>query len=216
MQPAFVFIQFENNMPLTKTRLTNRVCGNTLTAMKNNQLKLYLIMFLCLVCCAFILCACAKTATAADIAQDCVRIHIRANSNGDADQSVKLLVRDKITAYLTDILEGTETKQQALSVLSESIANLKTIADETLAENGYTYTSSVYLDNEYFPERDYDGYVFPEGCYDALIINLGSGEGNNWWCVAFPPLCFVPDSGSGEQIVYKSWIKEKLDEMFSK
>ena len=66
-----------------------------------------------------------------------------------------------------------------------------------------------------FPDRKYDGYDFPEGNYDALIIYLGEGVGDNWWCVAFPPLCFVPESEGGEKIVYKSWVKEWLDKLFS-
>ena len=70
------------------------------------------------------------------------------------------------------------------------------------------------MNNEYFPERIYGEYTFPAGRYDALIIELGSGEGQNWWCVAFPPLCFVPNSSGGEKVVYKSWIKEILDRIF--
>ncbi len=58
-------------------------------------------------------------------------------------------------------------------------------------------------------------YEFPAGNYDAVVINLGSGSGDNWWCVAFPPLCFVPDSEGGEKVVYKSWIKEFLDKIFN-
>ncbi|MCQ2602566.1 MAG: stage II sporulation protein R, partial [Clostridia bacterium] len=85
--------------------------------------------------------------------------------------------------------------------------------DKALKDNGFTYKSTVCVKNDYFPDREYGEYFFPAGYYDALMIYLGDGVGDNWWCVAFPPLCFVP---SGEDVVYKSWVKEKLDDIFGK
>ena len=149
-----------------------------------------------------------------NIANECVRIHIRANSNSQQDQSVKLAVRDEITAYLTQKLDGCTNKKDAVSILCSEKQNLVNIANNTLYAHGFDYKASIALKNEYFPDRQYDGYDFPEGYYDALIIYLGTGEGDNWWCVAFPPLCFVPDSQNGEKIVYKSWVKEWLDKLF--
>lgn len=148
-----------------------------------------------------------------DIFNSVVRIHIRANSNADIDQAVKLKVRDEITAYLSVALQNCRTKNEALSVINANATKLEEIANNTLYCNDFDYSSAVFVGKSYFPEREYDGYIFPEGQYDALIIELGSGTGDNWWCVAFPPLCFVPDNGEGE-IVYKSWVKELLDEIF--
>lgn len=164
-----------------------------------------------------VLCACdSGQVSQAELAENCIRIHIRANSNTDADQAVKLAVRDKITAYLETALECCESKSQAAAVLEREKGTLISIADSELAKNGFEYKSSIRIDNEYFPDRVYDGYEFPAGNYDAVVINLGSGDGDNWWCVAFPPLCFVPDMQGGEKIVYKSWIKEFLDRLFKK
>ncbi|NLZ25000.1 MAG: stage II sporulation protein R, partial [Clostridiales bacterium] len=129
------------------------------------------------------------------VSEECVRIHIRANSNSIEDQAVKLKVRDAITLYLSDKLEGLINKEQALSALSDSLCEIKKIAADTLSQNGFDYGVSAKISNEKFPEREYDGFVFPGGYYDALIIELGEGSGDNWWCVAFPPLCFVPDGG---------------------
>lgn len=148
-----------------------------------------------------------------NVSEQVVRIHIRANSNDAEDQAVKLAVRDEITAYLTSKLDGCKNKSDALQRLAAERDTLTQIAQNTLYENGYDYKASVELKNEHFPERVYDGYVFPEGDYDALMIYLGEGAGDNWWCVAFPPLCFVPDA-DGEDIVYKSWVKEMLDKIF--
>lgn len=158
----------------------------------------------------------AQMKTQSELAEGCIRIHIRANSNADSDQAVKLAVRDEITAYLQSALADCSDKPQAAAVLNREKGKLVQIANATLAANGFAYTSSIRIDNEYFPDRTYDGYTFPAGNYDAVVINLGSGNGDNWWCVAFPPLCFVPDTQGGEKIVYKSWIKETLEKLFKK
>ncbi len=154
-----------------------------------------------------------ESETESDISSMVVRIHIRANSNAEEDQSVKLKVRDEITKHLSERLKDCNTKDEALKMLGAEADNLCQIANSTLYINGFAYLSNVIINKEQFPEKTYDGYVFPEGTYDALILNLGEGVGDNWWCVAFPPLCFVPQ-GSGEEVVYKSWVAEKLHEIF--
>lgn len=205
------FIQF-----LRANRLASRKSGNT-HRMKTKYItkkRLFIAILIAMVA-LLVLCSCdSGEVSQQEIAQSCIRIHIRANSNGDSDQTVKLAVRDNITAYLETALMDCSDKKQAAAVLEREKGNLIRIADATLAENGFKYKSSIRLDNEYFPARYYDGYEFPEGNYDAVVINLGSGTGDNWWCVAFPPLCFVPDTQDGEKIVYKSWIKEMLDKIF--
>lgn len=148
-----------------------------------------------------------------DLSDDVVRIHIRANSNSEIDQSVKLKVRDEVTEYLTYTLDGCETKKDALRRLNEVKDEIAVIANKALYDSGFDYKTTVSVKNDYFPERKYGDYVFPEGYYDALMIYLGEGVGDNWWCVAFPPLCFLPDD-DGEGIEYKSWVKEKLDQIF--
>ena len=157
----------------------------------------------------------SRVASQQQLAESCIRIHIRANSNGNEDQAVKLLVRDAITDYLESALANCKTKAQASSVLSGNRNKLIAIANTTLKNNGFSYTSSIRIGNEYFPDRVYDGYDFPAGNYDAVVINLGTGTGDNWWCVAFPPLCFVPDSENSEKVEYKSWVKEMLDKLFN-
>lgn len=147
-----------------------------------------------------------------DISDEVLRIHIRANSNADADQTVKLAVRDALTDYLSDILSSCADKAEAQAVLQSSRDEIDGIAEAVLAENGFGYGARVVFSHEHFPEKTYGEYTFPEGDYDAMLVLLGEGTGDNWWCVAFPPLCFVP--GDGENVVYKSWVKEKLEEIF--
>lgn len=182
--------------------------------MKNN-IALYIVIALLLGCIlTLVLCACNANISQQKLANECIRIHIRANSDSQEDQAVKLAVRDNITSYLTSRLENCKNKDDARKVLEQEEDNLVNIANKTLYEHNFTYKASIALKNEYFPDRQYDEYDFPEGYYDALIIYLGEGSGQNWWCVAFPPLCFTPASGNGEKIVYKSWVKEWLDKIF--
>ena len=163
-----------------------------------------------------LLTSCTTKTTLEALQSNCIRIHIRANSNDAEDQAVKLKVRDAITTYLSSALECCKTKSQAMTTLETNKQKLVEIADLTLKQYNFTYKSRIRLSNEYFPDKTYDGYTFPAGNYDALVLELGSGTGDNWWCVAFPPLCFVPSGKNGEKIVYKSWIKEMLDKLFGK
>ena len=155
------------------------------------------------------LCGCNEQSNLSD---QVIRIHIRANSNLECDQAVKLKVRDRLTAFLTEELSSAKTKGDAYKKLQSISDEITSLASAVLTENGFDYGSNVYIGKETFPERSYGEYVFPEGEYDAVILNLGSGDGDNWWCVAFPPLCFSPTG----DVVYKSWIKEMLEKIFSK
>ncbi len=134
---------------------------------------------------------------------DIVRLHIRANSDSEYDQNVKLLVRDEINEYLSQRLENVKTKKQALSVLSNELEQLNTIAQSVSGSE-----CRVLFKEEYFPEKNYNGKVYPEGEYTALIIEIGKGAGQNWWCVAFPNMCFTK---SEKKVEYKSFFVELLE-----
>lgn len=135
-----------------------------------------------------------------------LRIHIRANSNDAVDQSVKYKVKESIVEYMSPKLEGVADKKQAMEILGDNIAAMTKIADGVLSKNGYSYTSRVSIRKEEFPVRTYGDLTLESGVYDALIIELGSGKGDNWWCVVFPPLCFVGEES--ENFEYKSWFKD--------
>lgn len=139
-----------------------------------------------------------------------LRIHIRANSNSETDQNVKLEVRDNIITYLTPLLAETETVQQAKEVIGTHLTDMEKIADKVLKTRGFGYAASAEIRWEEFPARSYGELTLDKGVYQALIINLGTGEGDNWWCVAFPPLCFVPADG-GANVKYKSKILELIE-----
>ena len=134
------------------------------------------------------------------------RIHIRADDNSDEAQKVKYLVRDDIVAYLTPIAAESETKAEAEDKIRDRIQEVERVATNALRSRGYSYGARASIRKESFPTRVYDGYTLPAGEYSALIIELGSGKGDNWWCVVYPPLCFA--SPTGKNVVYRSKIAE--------
>lgn len=141
-----------------------------------------------------------------------LRIHIRANSNGKADQTVKYKVRTAVIEYLTPYLAEATDKTKAQSVISNHLTSLSRLAENVLIGNGFDYGASAKMAEEEFPTRSYDGFVLKSGVYDALIIDLGSGQGDNWWCVVYPPLCFInAESTGGNSIEYVSKIKEIIE-----
>lgn len=139
-----------------------------------------------------------------------VRIHIRANSNSVDDQAIKLVVRDNVINFIREKIAHCDTSKEVLSALESNLKGIEDIADGVLMENGYNYLSSASIDYEYFPSRDYDGITFPADYYNALILRLGTGTGDNWWCVAYPPLCFVGENSTSEKVEYRSKILDWL------
>ena len=152
-----------------------------------------------------VLCCSGLNGANGEVSQDVLRIHIRANSNDVSDQNVKYAVKRAIVDYLTPYLAQAETKQHAMQIVSVHLQEINHVANEVLLQNGFDYQCNSMLCNEVFPTRSYDGVVFKSGVYDALIVNLGSGNGDNWWCVVYPPLCFVPSQSSGNGNVVFKW-----------
>ena len=141
-----------------------------------------------------------------------LRIHVRANSNLETDQSVKYVVKDGIVEYLTPYIAECKTKDQAINMLNSRLTEVQTVAENLLKKFGFNYGASVSVRKEEFPTRVYDGVELESGVYDALIVELGSGEGDNWWCVVYPPLCFT---GTGK-VVYRSKILDIIADFFNK
>ncbi len=140
---------------------------------------------------------------------DYLRIHIRADSNEGQAQAVKYYVRDALVKYLTPLVAEYQTRAEALEGVQEHLNELAIVATNTLREHGFLYGATAELTVEEFPTRVYDGYTLPAGEYTALIVRLGSGAGDNWWCVVYPPLCFAADNG--QSVIYKSKIKEIIE-----
>ena len=129
-----------------------------------------------------------------EIADKLIRFHVIANSDSEEDQALKLKVRDRIIDKMSIKLEKAESLDQARDILNSSIEEVNSIAREVIIEEGFDYDVNTMLSNENFPDKIYGDYVFPQGTYEAYRVIIGSGEGQNWWCVMFPPLCFVDES----------------------
>lgn len=143
---------------------------------------------------------------------DYLRIHIRANSNEKIDQEIKYEVKNAIVDFLSPYVANLTSVSESKRVVSKKLSEIENVANETLTDKGFNYNATVSLRSEYFPDRSYDDYFLKEGIYDALIVELGSGKGNNWWCVVFPPLCFVnAEETSDEKIEYKSKLVEIIN-----
>lgn len=142
-----------------------------------------------------------------------LRIHIRANSNSEIDQNVKYKVKAAVVDALTPELYGVKNKEEAMEVIYENLSMIDEVSERVLESNGFYYGAKARLCEEEFPTRTYGELTLSSGVYDALIVDLGSGEGDNWWCVVFPPLCFVAD-GEGEEVTYRSIIAEWFRKLF--
>lgn len=144
-------------------------------------------------------CFTSFSAVCADVRADTLRLHILANSDSDADQTLKLCVRDAILAQADTLFAPGATKEEALAAARRALPQLEKTARDVLRAHGCADSVSVRLENLYFSTRDYGRFTLPAGRYDAVRIELGAHEGKNWFCVLFPPLCVPaasPDAGA--------------------
>ena len=118
-----------------------------------------------------------------------VRLHVLANSDSEKDQAIKLKVRDAILEVTVPLLENCQSKEEAVLLLEENQPFLIATAQTVLQENGFEDAVSIEMGLEEYPTRTYDSLCFPAGEYISMRISLGEGEGQNWWCCLFPPLC---------------------------
>lgn len=131
-----------------------------------------------------------------DYREKLIRFHVLANSDEEEDQELKLKVRDEVISYLQPKLESSKSIEQSEKIINTEHDKIKEISENIIGENGYNYSVSVSLEYSNFPAKQYSSVVLPAGKYKALRIVIGEGKGKNWWCVMFPPLCFV-DEQSG-------------------
>lgn len=131
-----------------------------------------------------------------DISNSVFRLHVIANSDTQEDQNLKYKVRDSLLNYMNRICGNCKTKEEAISIVEKNKASFEQIATDTIKEEGYNYSVKINIGNFEFPTKNYGDISLPAGYYDALRVEIGKAEGQNWWCVMFPPLCFV-DISSG-------------------
>lgn len=135
-------------------------------------------------------------AVSKDLSESVFRLHVLANSDAPDDQSLKYKVRDNVLSYMNNLCLNTITKEEAIKIARSHQDEFYEIAKQTIIDNGYDYEVNIKIGIFDFPTKQYGDISFPAGSYDALRIEIGEAKGQNWWCVMFPPLCFV-DMTSG-------------------
>lgn len=152
--------------------------------MKEYKLKVWELAALCALCLSLCIGTWAQ-GRQQDISSSLVRLHVIAASDEKGEQELKLRVRDNVLEYLTPVLDGADSPEDAQRIINEELPNIKAAAEECAEGRRVRVT----LGAEYYPTREYERFSLPAGQYQSLRVILGEGEGHNWWCVVFPPLC---------------------------
>lgn len=138
------------------------------------------------------------------IPEDAIRIRVIANSNSDEDQNLKLKLKDELQTYIYNELTNVKTIEEANQIIEDNLSNVNNIVEK------YTNDYNINYGMNYFPEKEYKGLIYEEGEYQSLVVTLGSGVGNNWWCVLFPPLCLL-EAEESTDVEYRSYVAEIVD-----
>ena len=144
------------------------------------------------------------------IPDEAIRLRVLANSNSEYDQQIKLQVKDQIQLDLYNLLKETKGIEEARKIIEENLPNISSSVKKILEKENYNQDFTINFGYNYFPEKEFKGITYEEGYYESLLITLGSGEGDNWWCVLFPPLCLV-EAEESDEVEYKFFIKELID-----
>ncbi|MBO5070716.1 MAG: stage II sporulation protein R [Roseburia sp.] len=146
-----------------------------------------------------------------EIAEKILRFHVLANSDTEADQNLKLAVRDAVGSKMGALLSGASSKEECETIINNHINEIVATAMQVVAKEGYNYGVQASLSDVDFPVKTYGSYTFPAGRYEALEVVIGEGAGHNWWCVMYPNMCF---SGSVYEVVDEE-AEESLQEVLS-
>lgn len=171
-------------------------------------LLLSILLFLYITVCAF---SYASTASS-EISNSVFRLHVLANSDSKDDQNLKYIVRDNLLEYMNSLCGNTSSKQEAIDIVNSHLDDFKNIAQQTVWDNGYNYSVGISVGNFDFPTKSYGDISLPAGYYDALRVTIGEAKGQNWWCVMFPPLCFIDVSSGVVPDESKAILKDNMNE----
>lgn len=148
-----------------------------------------------------------------------MRFHVRANSDSEEDQELKLAVKEDVVTFLKPLLEDCSNVAQSKQVIVSNLQNIYMVATNTIVEQGYDYPVDIYVTEETFPEKVYGDLTFPAGDYQALRIDIGEAKGQNWWGIMYPPLCFMDDttmvvSDEGKEALAENLTPQEYAELF--
>jgi len=129
-----------------------------------------------------------------EVKNSLIRFHVIANSDNEEDQKLKLNVKNKVIEYLYPYLNNSKSLDESRQIIKDRTKEVKKLAEQVIKDNNYEYKIQIELSRENFPDKSYGNITLPQGNYEAFRIIIGDGQGRNWWCVMFPPLCFVDES----------------------
>lgn len=145
-----------------------------------------------------------------EIPDDAIRIRVVPNSNSEYDQEIKGKVRTVLESTMYNLLKDSKNSDEARKIISSNLNTVEKNVEDILQKERYDKDYKVNFGYNYFPEKEYKGVTYEEGYYESLLVTLGEGKGDNWWCVLFPPLCLV-EAEESTDVEYKSLIKEVLN-----
>ena len=147
-----------------------------------------------------------------EIPDEAIRIRVIGNSNSEYDQEKKQELRKDVQIYMQNLLKDAKTINDAREIINNNLENINTNVDNYLHNLNYDTTYNINFGLNYFPEKEYKGIKYKEGLYESLLITLGEGKGNNWWCVLFPPICLLEaEETETNEVEYKSFVKEIIN-----
>lgn len=179
---------------------------------KNSKVKMVIILSFLLFIYTTICAMSYAQSVSSDIAESVFRLHVIANSDSQEDQDLKYVVRDNLLSYMNEICKNTTNKEEAIKIAKQHENDFKQIALQTIREQGFSYDVNVRIGNFEFPTKHYGDISLPAGFYDALRVEIGEAKGQNWWCVMFPPLCFVDVSSGIVPEESKELMQDNLNE----
>lgn len=147
------------------------------------------------------------------IPEEAIRIRVIANSNSEYDQEVKLKVKDRLEYDMYNILKDTTDLNLARELIKNNLDSVEKNIDKVLQDENYKLPFNINFGLNYFPQKEFKGITYDEGYYESVVVTLGEGLGDNWWCVLFPPLCTLEVEESTD-VEYTTMVKTVIDKYF--
>lgn len=147
------------------------------------------------------------------IPEEAIRIRIIANSNSEYDQEIKMKVKEKVESDMYNLLKDTTDLNEVRQIIKSNLNKVETNIDTILQKEGYKLPFEVNFGLNYFPQKEFKGITYKEGYYESMVVTLGEGLGDNWWCVLFPPLCMI-EAEESTDVEYTTMVKTIIDKYF--
>lgn len=147
-----------------------------------------------------------------NIRNNTLRLHIKANSDNKIDQSLKLKVKNEVVEKTSYIFKNSNSKEDSKGIIKENLNYIENIAQQKVLDEGFNYKVTAEIKPTYFNTRIYENFTMPAGTYDALSIDIGTGNGQNWWCVLYPPLCLPSATKvNNDDVIEKNYTNGEID-----